>query len=168
MPNIYLVGFMGTGKTEVAKLLAKHLKCLHVDMDEAIEKRQNMSITEIFKSRGEAYFRRLEKELVAELSAKDGVVVACGGGTFVDPENIVALKKSGTVVCLSSTPGTILKRTSCFKNRPLLNVDNPKAVLEELLEKRMPFYAQAHYMVDADKLTVEETAEEIKKLLKLL
>ncbi len=168
MANIYLVGFMATGKTEVAKLLAKRLKRQYLDMDEVIEGRQKLSIPEIFKSKGEPYFRSLEKEAIVELSGKDQLVVACGGGAFLDPDNIQRLKNSGTVICLTSTPETILKRASHFKNRPLLNVGDPRSRIKELLEKRLPFYAQAHYTIDADQLTVEETAEEILKLLKIL
>ena len=93
--------------------------------------------------------------------------MACGGGAFVDADNIQRLKNSGTVICLISTPETILKRISRFKNRPLLNVEDPRSRVKELLKKRLPFYAQAHYTIDADQLTVKETAEEILKLLKL-
>ena len=168
MPNIYLVGFMATGKTEVAKLLARRLKRQYLDMDEVIEGRQKLSIPEIFKSKGEPYFRSLEKEVIVELSGKDQLVVACGGGVFADLDNIQRLKNSGTVICLTSTPETILKRASRFKNRPLLNVGDPLSRIKELLGKRLPFYAQAHYTIDADQLTVEETAEEILKLLKIL
>jgi shikimate kinase len=165
MSNIYLVGFMGTGKTEVARLLAGKLRRPYLDMDEMIQNRQKMPIAEIFKSKGEAYFRQLEKEIVRELSAKDQLVVACGGGAFVDKDNIEKLKKSGTVICLTSTPETILKRTSRYKSRPLINVQDPKGRIEKLLKKRASSYAQAHHVIDADQLTVEETAQEILKRL---
>jgi len=158
---------MATGKTKVARLLAKRLKRQYLDMDEVIESRQKLSIPEIFKSKGEPYFRSLEKKVIVELSGKDQLVVACGGGAFVDSDNIEKLKNSGTVICLTSTPETILKRASCFKNRPLLNVEDPRSRIKELLVMRLPFYAQAHYTIDADQLTVEETAEKILKLLKL-
>ncbi len=157
---------MGTGKTEVARLLAKRLNRAFVDMDEAIVKQEKMPISDIFQKKGEPYFRKVEKDLVLELSRQDNLVVACGGGAFVDPENIENLKKSGLVICLTSKAETILKRTSRFTHRPLLKVDNPKARIEELLEKRAPFYAQAHETIDGDKITVEETVEEILKLLK--
>ena len=164
MNNIYLVGFMGTGKTEVARLLAKRLNRTFVDMDELIIARQKMPIRDIFQKKGEPYFRKLEKDLVSELVKKDNLIVACGGGTFVDPENIENLKKSGIVICLTSTPETILKRTSRFRHRPLLNGNDPRGRIEELLKKRMPFYAHAHYTIDGDKITVEETIEEILKI----
>ncbi len=167
MPSIYLVGFMGTGKTQTAKVLARRLNRTCVDMDEVIVARQKMPISEIFKSKGEPYFRKLEKDLVGELVVQEGLIVACGGGVFVDEENIKKLKEAGIVICLLSSPEVILKRTKAYKARPLLNVDNPKARIEELLEKRMPYYSRAHHMVDADRLTVEETASEILKMLKL-
>lgn len=158
---------MATGKTETARLLARKLKRTFVDMDELIEDREKMPIAKIFESRGEPYFRKLEKELVLDLSRKDNLVVACGGGAFVDFENIANFKKSGIVVCLTSSPETILRRTKQNRQRPLLNVADPRVSIEKLLAHRQPFYAQAHFMVDADKLTVAETAQEALKLLKL-
>ena len=143
MSNIYLVGFMATGKTETARLLAKNLKRSFVDMDELIVSREGMPITEIFESKGEAYLRALEKKVVQEISKKTAVIVACGGGTFVDPENIEALKKTGTVICLTSSPEVILKRAFRFGHRPLLNAGDPNKAIEELLLKRQPFYNQA-------------------------
>lgn len=166
MKNIYLVGFMGTGKTETARLLAKRLKRAFADMDELIVSREKMSIAEIFKSKGEPYFRELEKELVGELAKKDGIIVACGGGAFVGEENIKTLKESGTVICLTSSPEMILKRTSRAGHRPLLNVEDPKAAVVELLKKRQSSYLQAHHTIDADQLTVGETVEKILKILK--
>lgn len=165
MKNIYLVGFMGTGKTATAKLLAKRLGRIFVDMDDLIEEMEKMPIPEIFKSKGESYFRKLEHGVVADLAKKDGLVVACGGGAFVAFENIRLMKESGTVVCLESTPEVILKRTERFTHRPLLNVEDPLSRIRELLATRVPFYAQAHYRVDCDTLTVEETAEEVLKCL---
>jgi shikimate kinase len=167
MSNIYLVGFMGTGKTETAKLLAKRLKRAFIDMDGLIEAKEKRPIPEIFKAKGEPYFRKIEKEVVADLAKKDGLVVACGGGVFVDPDNIRVLRSSGTVVCLTSSPEVILERTSRFTHRPLLNVDNPLEKIKELLAKRMPSYSQAHFIVDCDKFSVEDAAREVARCLNL-
>jgi shikimate kinase len=158
---------MATGKTETAKLLARRLSRTFLDMDEMIVSREKMPIAKIFESRGEPYFRKLEKEVVLEISRKDSLVVACGGGTFVDPENVALLKKSGTVICLTSKPETILRRTQSTSQRPLLNVSDPEGKIEELISKRRSAYAVAHHIVDADQLTVEETAKAVEKLLKL-
>jgi shikimate kinase len=164
--NIYLVGFMGTGKTQVAKSLARRLGRKLADMDELIVEREGMSIAEIFRAKGEAYFRSLEREMVREFCGQEGWVVACGGGTFADPQNIADLKASGTVFCLASSPDMILKRTAGSDARPLLNVEDPKSRVEGLLSQRAPFYAQAHHTIDADRLTVEETAQAVLDILK--
>ena len=165
--NIYLVGFMGTGKTETAKLLAKQLGCTFVDMDSVIEEREKISIPDIFKAKGEPYFRQIERGLLAELAKKQGLVIACGGGAFVDLENIRIMKESGVVVCLTSSPAKILERTRKFTHRPLLNVSDPLAKIKDLLDKRAHSYSQAHFTIDCDKLTVSQTAQEVMKCLKL-
>lgn len=157
---------MGTGKTETAKVLAGELGRSFVDMDEAIEQRERMSIADIFSTKGESYFRQVEKDVLIEISEKKDCVVACGGGSFTFQENIEVLKKSGIVVCLTSSPETILKRTQKFTHRPLLNVADPKRAIEELLKKRSALYAQAHHTIDADQLTVEQAAQKILEILK--
>jgi shikimate kinase len=164
--NIYLVGFMGTGKTSAGQLLAREIGATFVDMDEEIERREKLSIPDIFRTKGEAYFRSAESSLVEELSKQEGLVVSCGGGSFVDAKNIAALKSSGIVFCLTSSPETILVRTRRFAHRPLLNVDDPKSKIEELLRKRAPFYAQAHHTIDCDTLTVAATVRQIRLMLK--
>ncbi len=166
MRNIYLVGFMGTGKTAVAKVLAARLNLKLVDMDAEIEAQEKMPISEIFRIKGEPYFRELEKEFIKRLARGEGQAIACGGGVFVDPENIERMKKSGTVVCLTSRPETILRRTAADASRPLLNVADPKKKIEELLERRQPFYAQAHHTIDCDALSVEESAQAVLNVFK--
>jgi shikimate kinase len=158
---------MGTGKTETAGLLARQLGRTFVDMDDLIVRQVGKPIAEIFKGQGEASFRKIEKEIVRQLSQKEDLVVACGGGTFVDSENIRALKESGTVVCLTSTPEVILERTRRFSSRPLLQCKDPLERIKELLAQRAPFYAQAHCSIDCDRLSVEQAAHEVRTCLNL-
>ncbi|MCM8831032.1 MAG: shikimate kinase [Candidatus Omnitrophica bacterium] len=166
MKNIYLVGFMGTGKTTIGKLLAEKIKKKFVEMDSEIEKKEGKKIVDIFKENGEAYFRRLEKELLKDLSRQTDLVVSCGGGLICDDENLEILKKTGLVINLLASPKTIYERTRFSLDRPLLNVSNPLDKIKELLRKRMPFYRQAHYSIKTDNITAKEVVEKIVKILK--
>ncbi|MCM8756435.1 MAG: shikimate kinase, partial [Candidatus Omnitrophica bacterium] len=143
MSNIYLVGFMGTGKTTVGKLLSQRLKKQFIEMDEFIEQREKMSIPEIFSQRGEGYFRKVEKDTLKDIANKKDCVVSCGGGVVIDNENMEILKRTGLVICLCADSKTIYERTAKDKNRPLLNVDNPQKRIEELLKIREPFYRKS-------------------------
>ncbi len=161
MKNIYLVGFMGTGKTHAGMILARKLHKEFLEMDEEIERRQGMRIADIFSQKGEPYFRRLEKDLLLELAAKEDLVVSCGGGLMCNEEHREVLKGSGTVVCLTASAEVVLKRTRGQGHRPLLNVDNPLATINRLLAERSPHYQLAHCHIDTDRLTPEEVAERI-------
>ncbi len=163
--NIVLVGFMGTGKTVVAKALTKEVGMKYISTDGVIEDRERRSINEIFKKNGEAYFRRVEKEIVKKVSELDRFVIDAGGGVVLDKENMESLKRNGKLVCLKATPEVILERTKRYHRRPLLNVANPQAKVEELLQVRAPFYAQADFSIDTTSLTIEQVVEEIKKTI---
>jgi shikimate kinase len=165
MNNIYLVGFMGTGKTSTGKELAKRKKLQFMDLDELIELKQKRLISDIFAEKGEPYFRRVEKQVLKQVSKEKKFVVACGGGIVLDPENIKIMKETGIMVCLTSSPEAICKRTSACSTRPLLNVKDPKKQIEHLLKMRAPYYAKADKAIDTSKLSVKETAEKIIKLL---
>jgi shikimate kinase len=166
MKNIYLVGFMGTGKTAVGRSLARRLGLDFVDLDSKIEQEQGKKIKDIFAKQGEAYFRNLEKAAVREVSAKEGLIVACGGGVVLDKENLEILKNTGSVICLTSRPEIILSRCKNNVERPLLNVKDPKKQIESLLEFRRPYYAKAQFSLDTSDLTIEQAADEIIKQLK--
>jgi len=166
MKNIALVGFMGTGKTAVARILAERFKADFVDLDSLIEEKENMKIADIFSLKGEPYFRQIEKDVVREISSKQGKIVACGGGVVLDEENIRNLKKGGFLICLSARPEIIFERTMSYTYRPLLNVKDPKAKIEELLRLRQPYYAQADYTVDTSNLSLEDVVGMILKWLK--
>jgi len=162
--NIYLVGFMGTGKTAVGKELAKKKKWQFVDLDDLIELKEKMAISDIFAKQGEPYFRRVEKRVLKEISAENEFVVACGGGIVIDKDNIRIMKDTGIIICLTATPEVILKRTCGYLHRPLLNVNQPKKQIELLLKLRAPYYALAHKTIDTNKLSISQVADKIVKL----
>ena len=161
MNNIVLIGFMGTGKTAVGTRLAAKLHKEFIDLDECIEERLYMSIREIFDIFGEAYFRKVEKEVVSEISKRDGLVVAAGGGAVLDSENVSNLKKMGSMIHLSARPDVILKRTQHEHHRPLLETEDRGKQIAVLLAQRTPFYAEADYEIDTSDLGVEDVVEKI-------
>ncbi len=163
--NIYLVGFMGTGKTTVGRQLAKVLKRQFVDLDDLIELREKKAIADIFAAEGEAYFRRLEAHTLKEVAKENDFIVACGGGIVINKDNIILMKETGKLLCLSATPEIILKRTQGFRHRPLLNVSNPKQKVELLFKLRAPFYALADKCIDTSKLSVKQVVEKVLKIV---
>lgn len=162
--NIFLSGFMGTGKTSVGRELAARMKREFVDLDSLIEKRQGRRITDIFAAEGEAFFRRLEKEALEEVCLSENKVVSCGGGIVIDGGNVSLMKEKGILVCLSASPEVIYARTRGSSCRPLLNVPDPVARIGELLKQRGCYYALADITVDTSGMNVEETAAHIEKL----
>lgn len=165
--NIYLVGFMGTGKTSVGRLLAKEKGWDFVDLDELIELKEQRRIVDIFAKEGEPYFRKIEKKVLKEVSTQKKFVVACGGGIVLDKNNIKLMKKTGSLVCLSATSKEILKRVSACSHRPLLNVVKPGQRIELLLKMRQPYYMQADKIIDTSGLSIKQVAARISKILKL-
>lgn len=166
MKNIVLTGFMGTGKTEVGKILSQRLGFIFVDVDTEIEKEQGMKITEIFKKYGEQRFRELEADVIKRISDRQCIVISTGGGAVLRQENIDNLRKKGVIVCLSASPETILMRTSNSDDRPLLQVEDPMKRIKELLEFRKPYYEKADIMIDTEGKTPIEVADEIIQKIK--
>lgn len=164
--NIYLTGFMGTGKSSVGSLLAFKLGRIFVEIDAEIETREKASIVDIFDRRGEAYFRAREKELLAELSGKKDLVVSCGGGIVLEAANRRILKSTGLVICLFADPAVIHDRVRACGKRPLLNVPDPESRISELLGQRREFYREADINIDTSSLAVEEVVDLIIKNLK--
>lgn len=148
--NIVLIGFMGVGKTSLGRLLAARLGRPFVDLDEKIESDAGMTIPEIFERHGESYFRELEKIAVRETAARKNIVIATGGGTVKDAENVRLLKSSGVLICLTTDPKEILRRTERKGERPVLDGGGEErlSTIVKLLEERQQFYAQADYQVD--------------------
>lgn len=155
---------MGTGKTSVGRALAKKKKMQFVDLDDLIEMREKRPIRDIFAKEGEAYFRRIEKQVLKDVAKEDNFVVACGGGIVIDQDNIRIMKDTGTMICLSAKPELILKRTAGYLHRPLLNVAEPKKQIELLLKLRAPYYAQADKTIDTSALSVEAVTEKIIRI----
>ena len=165
MKNIYLVGFMGTGKTVVGEILAKRLAKEFIEMDTVIEEKEGSEIVDIFAKQGQAYFRSLEKELLGELSKREDSVISCGGGLVCDQENLKLLKETGVVFALRASVSTIYQRTKDHSHRPILNVDNSQEKIKQLLAKRAPCYVQAQHSIDTDNLSPEEIADKIIAIL---
>ncbi len=155
-PNIYLCGFMGTGKSSVGKRLAETLGCEFVDMDARIEAEAGTAISAIFAERGESAFREMESRMVERIARRSGCVVATGGGAIVDPKNLEAMKGSGTVVTLTADIPTILRRCGDDATRPLLQTGDRRGRVQSLLEQRGPFYARADIILDTSALDIEE------------
>jgi len=139
--SIALIGFMGTGKTVVGKLLAQKLDRDFIEMDALIEKKAGRSIPEIFRQDGEIKFREIEIEVTKEIADRKNAVIACGGGVVLNRINIDRLRGECVIVCLAASPSVILKRTSVDKDeRPLLAVSDRLDQIKELLKHRRPFY----------------------------
>ena len=164
--NIFIVGPMGAGKTTIGKQLAKNLGWEFLDSDHEIVARTGVQIPIIFDIEGEAGFRKREKDIINELTLRERLVLATGGGAVLDEENRSALSTRGAVVYLCATAEQLFKRTARDRNRPLLQTENPLAKIKELLEVRDPLYREV-----AD--IVMETGEEnirsvVRKLMSQL
>lgn len=147
MHNIFLIGFMGVGKSTIAKILAKELQAELIEMDETIEAEAGMTINEIFATYGEMHFRDLESALIQKISEKGGVVVSCGGGAVLRRENVDLMKQSGKIVFLSATPESIYERVKNSTHRPLLNGNMNVEYIRELMERRRLLYEEAADLV---------------------
>ncbi len=153
MKNIFLIGFMGTGKSTVARHMKRQCGMEIVEMDETIEERERMNISEIFQKYGEPYFRDLETELLKEIQERDNVVVSCGGGVVLREENIKIMKENGCIVLLTASPETILRRVKYDEKRPLLKGKKNVQAIGELMDAR-----RERYEIAADmKICVDHT-----------
>ncbi len=166
--NVILTGFMGTGKSSLGKLLATKLGRPFIDIDKKIEDETQMSIPKIFEQYGEAHFRELEKNAVKELSERRGLVIATGGGTIKDEENLTLLKSSGVMICLTTEPEEILNRTARRGERPVLDGggDERLATIKKLLAERKKFYDRADYQVDTTEWSPIQIIDDICKYLR--
>ncbi len=152
---IFLIGFMGSGKTTFGQQLSQALDYAFIDMDAYIEKRAKMTVPQIFSTKGEAYFRRLETEAIEELKKQNQCVVATGGGAPCFNDNLKRMNNIGRTVYLQLSPEKLAHRLSLDSaERPVLEGKSGKDLLQHVTQKlkeREPFYRQAHDVIDADK-----------------
>ena len=160
--NIFLIGFMGAGKSTIARTLHKRLGYPVVEMDERIVKEQGMSINDIFAKYGEDAFRDMESQLILTLGEEEPSIVSCGGGIILRDCNTEYMKRSGKVIYLTATPETVYARVRTSTNRPVLNGNMNVEYIAQLMEKRRARYeAAADAAVATDGRTQEEICEEI-------
>jgi len=156
--KIYLVGFMGAGKTTVARALAKRLDWQAIDIDELVEQRERRQVSVIFTKSGEPYFRAAERAVLLEQLAKRHLVVATGGGTFVDPQNRAAINRDGVSIWLDVPLDRAIARVPADGRRPLAT---DRAEFEALFQARRSAYEHAHLRLDAGRASVEQLVDEI-------
>lgn len=160
--NIFLIGFMGVGKSTIAKILAQELDAKLVEMDETIEAEAGITINEIFEKYGEDHFRQIESDLILTIGDEDASIVSCGGGVVVRPQNVENMKKSGKIVFLKATPETIYERVKNSTDRPILNGHMNVEYIAQLMEKRRALYeGAADITIETDGKTKEEICSEI-------
>jgi shikimate kinase len=166
-PNLYLIGFMGVGKSVVGRALARSLRMRFMDSDREIEEAAGKPIASIFAEDGEPAFRALERAFIETGHPAEGVVVSCGGGLPVQPGMSQLLRQKGVVVCLFAHPRTILRRTVGNPKRPLLNVPDPEARIRELLAEREPCYMRAGIGISTEGRGIEEVVRSIVRSYRL-
>lgn len=163
--NIFLIGPMGAGKTCVGKQLAKSLGRGFIDSDREIEARTGVNIPTIFDIEGESGFRKREKQVIRKLCQRDNIVMATGGGAILDPDNRQQLQQHGAVIYLYASIDQLFKRTRRDRNRPLLQSEDPRQRITDLLEARDPLYRQvADHIIDTDGQNVKRVVERILEL----
>lgn len=167
MPNVYLTGMMGSGKSVTGEKLAAKLGFAFIDLDEWIQKRTRKTIVEIFTSEGEDYFRDQESKALEEVCASGPRVVATGGGTILKTPNVEKMRRTGKIVFLETSLDVLWDRVKEKRDRPLLRGGEPQEKLAKILAVRQPLYEnRCDFKVLTDGKTAEAVAEEIEKKLK--
>ena len=175
MKPVFLIGYMGCGKTTLGEVLARQMALRYIDLDQFIEDRQGMTIVEIFDEMGENRFRELETAALCEVAAMTGVVVGCGGGTPCHGDNMLLMNASGITIWLTTSPERITARLLLPEQkckRPKINTLSDEAVLplvQKELRERMPYYSQAQLQFDSTDIeTAEATERTARRLAKVL
>lgn len=163
--SIVIIGMPGAGKSTIARGLAKRLGLAFADSDMEIEKIAGMKIEKIFETMGEPEFRRLERETIARLLNESTICLATGGGAFMDESSRLVIREKAVSVWLRADLALLLERTSFRNNRPLLKRGDPEKILQELLEKREPFYSLADVVVDAGHRKIQQTVDMVIEAL---
>ncbi len=160
--NIFLIGFMGAGKSTAARAISARYGLRAIEMDEEIEARQGRSVSQIFEEEGEPFFRDLETQLLKSLQREENVVVSCGGGVPMRQENVSLMRRCGTIVYLSAAPETIYARVKDTHTRPLLEEDMSPEHIRDLMSRRLRFYQDAaDVTIATDGRSVDEICQEI-------
>lgn len=161
MRNVILTGFMGTGKSSVGKLLATELGFRFRDLDEMIERIENLTINELFEKYGEGHFRSLEEAVVRSFSDAEGMVISTGGGAVISHKNRAVFKSIGCIVNLTASPEMIIERLEHDDRRPLLKGSKTRETIENLMRERESFYADADIRIDTTGKKLEDVTREI-------
>ncbi len=160
--NIVLIGFMGSGKSSIGRIVSKSIGFQFVDTDQLIVNRAGIEISDIFAGYGEEHFRLMETDAIASLAHLNRCVIATGGGIVVKKHNHILLRDLGFVVCLTASEDILFERVSRTNKRPLLHTENPRAALHDLFTARADLYAAAaHLTIDTSALSHEESAEKV-------
>jgi shikimate kinase len=159
--NLALIGFMGTGKSTIGRLVADDLRFDFLDTDGEIESRTGVTIAQIFAQQGEAAFRQFEAQLVGELAVRRRLVIAAGGGLAANVENLVNLKTHALTVCLWDSPEKIWERVKHQSHRPLLHDPEPLKKIRMLLDAREPSYRQADVLINTELRSAREVANQV-------
>jgi len=159
--NLYLIGFMGVGKSVVGRNVASMMGMTFIDSDKSIEDSAHMSISSIFEKLGEPAFRKMEREFIEQGHPEHGCVVSCGGGLPIEPGMRELLLSKGVVICLFASEKTILARTSATNKRPLLDVDDRTAKVRDLMAKRMPVYMNTGIGISTENRSLAEITNHV-------
>ena len=160
-PNIFLIGFMGTGKTTLGQMLADRTSMKFIDLDFQIEEQTGKKISEIFIDEGEAWFRKKETEVLSGYIVQSNQVFSTGGGIVLNPYNVELMKENGIVIALKANMETLWERLKDSTNRPLLKNENPKEALQRLYQQRIELYDDSHISIQVDEHSPAELVQEI-------
>ena len=169
----YLAGFMASGKSTIGPILANTIGWNFYDLDKEVENREGKKIVTIFEDSGENYFRKIESEILHNLSTQTNLIVALGGGTLMIPQNREVIRKTGRLIFLRSSPEILYKRLVHKRNRPVLltgiSEEDKERILfqkiESLMSERIEYYEQAEFVFDTDKVSIGEVVDKIAQVI---